>query len=194
MKSDKIRQAIGGIDDDLIEAAESRNTSKKGSRSWVKWASAAAVFVLILTLAGVSGLFRKEPPVSPGSSEAVPTESEAVLEEKYIYSVDAGQYASYIGGKVIAENLLGKKLEDVNVTAGWFNAQGTRLTEEHTKAEIYEISGVSTDVAVAIRFLEKLEAATTDHYYVILNPQADLTSVQAYVIPVETQGEGPVPE
>lgn len=90
-----------------------------------------------------------------------------------------------------------EELEDVTVTGGWFSVQGTlltRLSEEHVKAEIFEIKGISADVAVAVKFLEKMDAATTDHFYVILNPQADLTPVQAYVIPDETQGEGPVPE
>ena len=192
MKSDPIRRALGNIDDEIIEAADRRSPERANSRPWVRRASLAAAFLLVLTVVlSVSGLFRKGPAVQ---TETVPTESEAFLEKKYMYRVDAGRFDAYIGGKVIDEKLLGKKLEDAAVTAGWFSAQGKRLSEEHARAEIFEISGISADVAAAVRFLDKLEAETTDHYYVILNPQADLSPVQAYVIPVETQDAGPVPE
>ena len=44
------------------------------------------------------------------------------------------------------------------------------------------INGVSSDVAVALKFLDKGEAVTTTHYYVILNPNADLSIVEEYII------------
>lgn len=194
MKSDKIRRAIGGIDDELIEAADN-GKNKKESRTWIRWAAPAAVFVFVLAAVFGTDLFKKGPSVTPRSSEIAT--GEFIVAEKFIYSVDAGRFAAYVGGKVIAETQLGNKLEDVTVTGGWFSVQGThltRLSEEHVKAEIFEIKGISADVAVAVKFLEKMDAATTDHFYVILNPQADLTPVQAYVIPAETQGEGPVLE
>ena len=40
-----------------------------------------------------------------------------------------------------------------------------------------------SNLAAALKFLDKGDAVTTDHYYVILNPQADLTAVSDYVIP-----------
>ena len=38
------------------------------------------------------------------------------------------------------------------------------------------------DIAVALKFLDKGEAVTTTHYYVILNPNADWSVVEEYVI------------
>ena len=49
MKSEKIRRAIGGIDDDIIESAESEKLSKTNSKIWVRWGAVAAAFVLLLT-------------------------------------------------------------------------------------------------------------------------------------------------
>lgn len=90
--------------------------------------------------------------------------------------------ASYVKGRGIADKYVGSKLEDVTVTAGWTDADRKMLSEEHARAEIYEISGVSTDVAVAIRFIDQLEAQTTTMFYVIMNPTADLTPIQTYII------------
>ncbi|MBO4413984.1 MAG: hypothetical protein J5830_04690, partial [Clostridia bacterium] len=123
---------------------------------------------------------------------------EGVFEKGYTYSVDEGKYASYVKGKGIADKYVGEKLENVIVTAGWADADGKMLTEEHARAEIYEIKGVSANVTVAIRFLDKLEAELTDFYYVIMNPEADLTPVQPYVITYDSfeqyDGDGNVQE
>ena len=204
MKEDMMRQAIGDIDDKLIEGAEKQQSAKRTRLSWVKWGSIAAAFVLAVAL-GVTilpGMLKggepvatpDTPPVS-GSEGAV---GEKTFEKGYTYSVDEGKYASYVKGKVIADKHVVGKLEDVTVTAGWADADGKMLSEEHARAEIYEIEGVSADVAVAIRFIDKLEAQTTTMYYVIMNPTADLTPVQAYIItytPLEEyDGEGNVLE
>ena len=136
--------------------------------------------------------------------EAVLPGNEAAPYSRYKYSVDEGKYSSYVQGKVIAARHVGEKLEDVTVTAGWVYMNGGecaarreerhalreehlldlrwQIADEHARAEIYEIKGVSTDTAVAIKFLDKLEAQITDTYYVIMNPEADLTPVSVYVI------------
>lgn len=101
--------------------------------------------------------------------------------EQYVYSVDDAPFSAYESGKVIAEEKVGEKLREVTVTAGWRRA-GEQLSEETLKAEVYALREVSEDVAAALKFIDKGEALTTDHYYVILNPEADLTAVQAYVI------------
>lgn len=190
MKEEIMRRAIGDIDDTLIEGAEKEENKMKKSTTWIKWtAVAAALSVLAITAAfTLPGMFKNvtsaESPDTPtvNGIEGGDNTKEAVFEKGYTYSVDEGKYASYVKGKVINEKYVGGKLEDVTVTAGWMDANKKMLTEEHAKAEIYEITGVSTDTAVAIRFLDKLEAQTTDHYYVIMNPDADLTPVQSYVI------------
>lgn len=202
MKEEIMRRAIGEIDDTLIEGAEKEENKMKKNTTWIKWTVvAAALSVLAITAAltlplmfkNVTPVESTDTPVENGSEGGKTTEKEAVFEKGYTYSVDEGKYALYVNGKVINEKYVGGKLEDVTVTAGWMDANKKMLTEEHAKAEIYEISGVSTDTAVAIRFLDKLEAQTTDHYYVIMNPDADLTPVQSYVItyddPAQNEGE-----
>ncbi len=197
MKEEIMRAAIGEIDDKLIEGAEKEENKMKKNKSWIKWvAVAAALAALTLTAAFTLPMMFKEAepiqtPDTPSASgnEGVDNTKEAVFEKGYTYSVDEGKYAAYVKGKVINEKYVGGKLEDVTVTAGWMDANKKMLTEEHAKAEIYEITGVSTDTAVAIRFLDKLEAQTTDHYYVIMNPDADLTPVQSYVITYDDPGQ-----
>jgi len=105
------------------------------------------------------------------------------LGKSYIYSVDESRFSTYEGGKVIAEDKIGDKIEDITVTAGWRdNEEMTWLPLETLRGEVYSIDGISEDVAVALKFIDKGEALTTTHYYVITNPNADLTAVEEYVI------------
>ena len=110
------------------------------------------------------------------------TGNEAVFSESYVYNVSDGEFSTYISGKVIAEEKTGNKIDDVLISAGWKNSFGEWLTTESLRAEVYLINGISKDVAVALKFIDKGDALTTTHYYVIMNPNADLTVVQDYII------------
>ena len=184
-----MRRAIGGIDDFLIEEAEEETVKKRARISWAKWGSVAAALILVAAL-GVSlwpGTFGNGSPETQDTSAAGGNDGadSSVYENKfdnYTYQVDEGRYAAYIKGRVIADRYVGCKLEDVTVTAGWVGTDGRMLSEEHAKAEIFAIDGVSAEVAVAIRFIDELEAQLTTCYYVIMNPTADLTPVREYVI------------
>ncbi len=113
--------------------------------------------------------------------------SEFAPAEHYDYVIDEGRFSAYVGGKVISEDKLGAKLADVTLTAGWKNADGTEwLSEEKLRGEVYTIDGIENDVAVALRFIDQGEAVTTTHYYVIMNPNADLSVVEDYVIRTAT--------
>ena len=107
--------------------------------------------------------------------------------KRYFYKVDEGPFSTYDRGKVISGDKLGNKISDVTVTAGWETWVGRELTEtvstENLRAEVYAIDEISIDVAVALKFIDKGEAVTTTHYYVIMNPDADLTTVEDYIIP-----------
>lgn len=211
MKEDMMRQAIGDIDDKLIEGAEKEQSTKHVHISWVKWGSIAAVFVLVVAM-GVMvlpGMFKTDMPIvtpdTPSVSgneggEIVNPGGEMAPYSRYKYAVDEGKYSEYVQGKVIADKYVGNKLEDVTVTAGWMytNGGGFWKADEHARAEIYEIKGVSTDTAVAIKFIDELEAQVTTMYYVIMNPAADLTPVQSYIITFDADadldGDGGVQE
>ena len=65
----------------------------------------------------------------------------------------------FVGGKVIVEDKLGNKIADVNLTAGWKDDKGEWTSEtEALRGELYAINGVSNDVAVALKFIDKGEA------------------------------------
>ena len=211
MNKESINHVIGGIDEDLIEQADVqpkiRHQKKYIESTWLKLSAVAVTSAAVLVMGiFLAGIINKEVPygvienfpekvlerVPETIQETIPeTDGETMpatqpetlpFSEKYVYSVDEGVYAAYEGGRVIDSSRIGAKLETVAVTGGWMNSVGTMLTEEHVNADVYEIEEISTDIAVAIRFLGKLDAMTTEHYYVIVNPEADLTSVWEYVI------------
>ncbi len=128
----------------------------------------------------------------PATQNAVSTEntqSETRYSESYVYAVESGKFSSYVGGKVIAEDKIGERIADVSVTAGWRNGEGEHLTNETLRAQVYLIESVPADVAVALKFNDKGDALTTTHYYVIMNPEADLNSVEDYIIAYRNAGE-----
>jgi len=206
MKITRIAHAVGSIDDDLIQgAAVSSRTAK--NKAWIKWASLAACFAVIIVaiVFTLPMLLENDNPVVPsvgdtgiGDDNTVASpdddmgkENEYKYESGYFYQVDEGAYSSYVGGKVISENRIRDKLTDVTLTAGWKNSQNEWVSKENLRGVLYAIDGVSTNVAVALRFVDKGEAVTTTHYYVIMNPQADLSSVEDYIItPVTPNNPG----
>jgi hypothetical protein len=99
-----------------------------------------------------------------------------------------------MGGKVIDESKIGVKIEDVTLTAGWKNSEGEWIRVEHLRGELYLIEGISPETAVALKFLDKGEAVTTTHYYTILNPDADLSSMQEYYITPLLPTDSTVPQ
>ena len=73
------------------------------------------------------------------------------------------------------------KLESVTVTGGWKNEASEWISTEALNAEVYEITGIDSGIAVALKFIDPGEAVTTTHYYVMMNPAADLSIVEEYV-------------
>ena len=134
-----------------------------------------SLLLFLLMLAMLTGCGRKEP--------SEPTTGAPGPGESYVYSIDAGEFSGYMAGKVIEETLVEGKIGDVTLTAGWRNnTDGVWRTRESLRAEVYAISDVPKEVAVALKFLDKGDALTTTHCYVILNPEADLAPVAEYVI------------
>ena len=249
MKTPRIVNAIGHIDDDLINSAtKSKKVAKKNI--WIKWTSLVASFAIIIIVAAVAvptlfGDWNTTLPVVSGdnttinnSESATPTTNdngattasvvnqdtthinnaepttsggndntttatnndsttqsaignESAFSETYVYNVSDGKFSTYVSGKVISEDKIDYKIADVSVAAGWKNSFDEQLTTETLRAEVYLIKGISKDVAVALKFIDKGDALTTTHYYVIMNPDADLTSVKEYLIrPLEPNNTG----
>ena len=175
MTQEKLFSLIGDMDARYI--SEAREERKSKNRTLLKWCSAAACFALILMTASIlipRGLDELKPISTYGT--------EALFEKRYCYSIDAGPFSSYVGGKVIEEQNIGDKIEDVTVTAGWVDSNQIWSDPETLRGEVYAIVGIPTETAAALRFLDRGDAITTTHYYVILNPDADLTAVEAYRI------------
>ena len=192
MKTPRIVNAVGHIDDDLVSGATRAKATKKNV--WLKWGSIAACFAIMLMAAVVA-----VPMMFGGDDPVPPIDNEYQYESGYFYQINEGAYSTYVGGKVIAEDKIGNKIADVNLTAGWKDDKGEWKSEtEALRGEVYTINGVSNDVAVALKFIDKGEAVTTTHYYVIMNPAADLTPVKDYIItpitPNNPTNEGEVNE
>lgn len=180
MKTPRIVNAIGHINDDLVSGANRAKAVKK--KSWLKWGSFAACFtIMLMAVATIAPMMFNDAP-------DLPIDQEGIYEKGYFYGIDAGDFSTYVGGKVIAEDKIGNKISDASVTAGWRNAVGEWTSEtEKLRGEVYTINGISKEVAVALKFIDEGEAVTTTHYYVIMNPDADLFAVEDYVIKPDAQ-------
>ncbi len=208
MKNSIISDCIGKISDKHIEEAADFHV-KKSHNAWLKCGSMAACFCLVFTITVIVLLQiqnRPEPDVPPlidngvnnndisttqeneniSSYETQQTEEsteEEIYVEKYVYKVDEGKFSEYVGGKVISEDMIGDEITDVTLTAGWITTETDILIkQEDLRGKVYSIEGISEEIAAALIFIDKGDALTTTHYYVIMNPDADLTAVKDYVI------------
>lgn len=189
MKKTRIVDAFSQVDDALVSGAVCEKRVKKNV--WLKWASLAACFVVMLAamLTVMPMMFEDDSPVAPvapnnSGFEGEVTEGEveqSKLEKYYDYGINIGTFATYINGKVIDAEKVGAKLESVTVTGGWKNEVGEWISTEALNAEVYEITGIDGGIAVALKFIDQGEAVTTTHYYVMMNPTADLSIVEEYI-------------
>jgi hypothetical protein len=185
MTNEKFYEALGDINEDHVKEAEEYRKGKKPVRqksarqkpAWRKWGSLAACIAVVLIAAAVV-----RPMLIDHASVTPPVTGELKYESRYVYHVDGGAFSAYVGGKVIAEDKIGDKLEDVSVIGGWKNSYDEWVYTETLRGEIYAVADISADVAVALKFIDQGEAVTTTHYYVIMNPNADLSSVAEYII------------
>lgn len=124
----------------------------------------------------------KETVKAPSTTVAVP---ETVVSMNYTYYINSGKYKNYCPGKVVEKDKVGERIGSVTVTGYWegFGAVSENKTQKETlSADAYYIKGVSDDVAVCLKFKDKGDALTTNHYYVVINPKADYSPVIEYII------------
>ncbi len=179
MKKWDFCEVMGDINENYIAEARIVNISKK--TFWMKLGTIAACLCMCV-LVGVGAWKSRSIDKTPTQQSGENME-ELAAAERYFYEVEEGTFSTYVGGKVIAEDKVGDKIADVTLTAGWKNsANGEWITQENLRGEVYSIVGIANDVAVALKFTDKGEAVTTTHYYVIMNPNADLTAVEDYTI------------
>ena len=189
MKTPRIANALNQVDEDIVSGAACAKKVKKNN--WIKWGSIAACFIVMLAamLTVIPMLFEEDGPIitpdnGPINESAVNDSgiAEGKLEKYYDYEITNGAFVTYINGKVIDAEKVGTKLESVTVTGGWKNEASEWISTEALNAEVYEITGIDSGVAVALKFIDQGEAVTTTHYYVIMNPNADLSAVEDYII------------
>lgn len=98
MKSEKIRRAIGEIDDDIIEAADGVKVSGSNKKIWVRRAVIAAAAVLLLTGAiALPGVLKQNAPVvdkPPAVENDGKTGAETVPETDFVTDVETGKRKS----------------------------------------------------------------------------------------------------
>ena len=123
--------------------------------------------------------------VASPAVDATTEAPEGAFEKSYQYSLNGSAYSFYIPGKVITADKVGEKIGEATVTAGWKYADGSVPVTEQLRCEIYQITEIDPATAICIKFLDKGEALTTDHYYVQINASADLSAIADYIIPTQ---------
>ena len=187
-----------------------------GTRHWIKWcAISAAVLMLIAGLSMLPGWLRQNRgPIAISTSlhiEARPTAAElataapcttvsgdAWLEKEYRTRIEDSVYQSYQATQFCEAQYVGDLLGTVTVEAGWQNGAGEYLGQpEQLKAQVYSLKPVRPEIAVCLKFLDKGEALTTEHYYVYHAPDSglDIMSLGAHLgwwtwPPEAPEGEG----
>lgn len=168
MKTPRIINSVGHIDDDLITGA-TENKKKSKFSPWLKWGSIAACFAVIV-IAGAaflpSLLKGKETQETDGrykdfyihtSESAIiwPWEYKTAFEKYTSLKMNDVEYNSK--GNTVSESLVGDKIGTYTV-AGYDETTDKKYTAD---AEVYSLLNVTADQFIAV----KIE----DNYYVFKN-------------------------
>ena len=204
MKTNDFFEAMGNIDASLIERAD--KTAAK-PRPFIKIAAIAATFALMITgfVIGLPMLIGdgNEPDdtdknivgdaivwsnvfelFNPNTGSGVKEEA-VVIESSSFAEIETKKYAKYDLGNAFplekSGEFIGEKLGEIKVRTGWYvYYNDTERDVVTVGAEVYEIRGVSTDAAVAVKYLEKGTAKTTEHYYAALNTEYKFSTLQNF--------------
>ena len=123
------------------------------------------------------------PSTAKVSDPPTTSKSEAVFYLKYTYSIVDSAFSAYRPGKVVGEEMVGERLENASATGVYVFSDGRTEEDETLRCEIFALRGVDTGTAVCVRFIDKGKGLTTDHYYLLYNPAADTSAIEAYLIP-----------
>lgn len=133
---------------------------------------------------------REEAPPKPTQTDSFPAtdmptnpKDEAVFYLRYTYFIVDSAYSAYRPGKVVSEEMVGERLEDAAATGVYVFADGRTEEDETLRCKIFALTGVDPGIAVCVRFIDKGKGLTTDHYYLLYNPSADTSAIEAYLIP-----------
>lgn len=168
MNSEKLYESMNAINDKVLETSELAPVKNK-KRIWMKWTAIAAC--LCVTVLGTIGLLNrsnepswpiKEVPYNPESSgdiAQVPKWEEMLVSQKFSELIwIQGTYSSRASS--VEERKIAEKLEDVVLCGTDYNTK----KEYSAEAEVYTIAGVSSECAVAVKFVDQ------EGYWVYVNP------------------------
>jgi len=213
MKTNEFFDAMGKIDPALIERAERKVVKKSPIMKIAVIAAsfavliAGAVAVLPMLIGGDAGFVQESVAwsdiikmFSPGNSDGwsageINAENETVIEKSAFAEIVSGNYTDYIIGSVIPVghngSYIGEKLGEVEVRTGWLtHAEKKEKDVMIVKAEVYEIGGVSSKAAVAIRYLEKSATNSeyfSHYYYVAVNNNYELTTLSKFFADINAE-------
>ena len=199
MKTNVFFEIMGDIDPALIDRADKTATKR---HTFVRLAAVAAAFALLVTgLAAVLPMLTRDDPggnivgdalvwsnvfglFDPNMGSGV--KEEAIAFERSSFSeIKTKKYAKYDLGNAFPldknDEFFGGKLDEIKVRTGWRWYDDTETDVVTVKAEVYELRGVSTDAAIAVKYLEKGTSTTTEHYYAALNTEYEFTTLAAFL-------------
>ena len=160
MKTPRMANSVGQIDDDLITAAA--ECKKKKKSNWMKWGSLAACFA-VLVIAGAAILPSllggntpggsndryKDHIIQAGESGIVWPWKYLTVYEKYTeLKIDGVEYRSH--GRLVSENLVGDLIGTYSVV-GYDNIDGGKYTEDF---EVYQLKYADKSELVAVKMEE----------------------------------------
>ncbi len=182
-KEIELAKAIGEADDDMIAEAAPKKGSRKGFA--IKVASVAACLALIICTLPLIG---RNVPADPKNTKnpyfpytATGTTDEIAIYNKWFFEIQNSPYSGYSRGMVIDAALVGDEIGEVTVKQ--YNHIYPENKDEdisYKKAMLYEIKGVSPEVAVCLKYTEKSEASSTEHYYRYAKTDIDVATLAEY--------------
>lgn len=179
MKKPRFSNAIGNLDDDLVEAAAECKRKEKPN-FWLKWGSVAACFAVVAVavtfiLPSLSDVGKvpggeKTPNANEGRyKEFLVTEDTLAIMWPWDYLSESERYYELMldgvkftknGGRTISEEFVGEKI-------GTYSIVGyDHVTEErHTvDADVYLIDNVNRDEFVAVKLSDKFYSYKKEEY------------------------------
>ena len=92
--------------------------------------------------------------------------------EEIFYEITSGVYSKYKHGSIISDDCVGEKIDTVVIRTGWYQSwNDEKIDVFEVNAEVYQIKGIDSMVAVAIKYLEKpQEQDPIEYFYVYSNP------------------------
>lgn len=193
-------ESMKNIDASLIERADKEVTVKK-RRPMLKIAAIAASFaVLVVGLVAVlPSLIGDDGPIVQdaivwadiadlldpsnrnGDGEKIFEVPQGLLEKSSFAEIIGTKYENYKKESTVPSEFIGEKIDEVEVRTGWYlHLEKKEKDVKTVKAEVYAIKYMSTDAAVAIRFLEKPAAETTEHYYAAVNTEYEFGTLSQF--------------